>query len=316
MAGAHAIDVLVVGKANVDYLVRGPRLPRPGMSVNGDLFQEAPGGKGANQAVAAARLGARAALLARVGTDARGDAVIAALEAEGVEARYVLRDAFAPTGVALCQVGADGEKQILSAAGANARLCAEDCARAQGLLGAARVLLLQTGVPLDAVSEAVRLARAAGARVVLDCGPAQPLPESLIAQVFLVRANATEARALTGVEVNDRDTARAAARELLRRGAAHALVQAGEHGDVLLGDGGEAWLPRFRVARVDATGAGDAFSAAMAVCIAEGRTPAEAAPFASAAAALATTALGAQAGLPRRPAVLALLAAQPHGAAG
>ncbi|HXN56422.1 MAG TPA: ribokinase [Myxococcales bacterium] len=311
MSGAHAIDVAVVGKANVDYLVRGPRLPRPGMSVNGDVFHEAPGGKGANQAVAAARLGARAALLARVGPDSRGDAVIASLRAEGVDARHVLRDPLAPTGVALCQVGADGEKQILSAAGANARLCAEDCLRAADLITSARVLLVQTGVPLAAVSEAIRLARGAGARVVLDCGPAQDLPDALLAQVFLVRANAMEARAITGIEVNDRESGRAAARALLGRGAAHALVQAGEHGDVLLGDGGEVWLPRFKVARVDATGAGDAFSAAMAVYIAEGRAPREAAPFASAAAALATTALGAQAGLPRRTAVLALLSAQP-----
>src|ERR1700674_851008 len=112
MSGAHAIDVAVVGKANVDYLVRGPRLPRAGMSVNGDVFHEPPGGKGAKQAVAAARLGARAALLARVGPDSRGDAVIASLRAEGVDARHVLRDPLAPTGVALRQVGADGEKQI------------------------------------------------------------------------------------------------------------------------------------------------------------------------------------------------------------
>jgi ribokinase len=311
MPGAHAIEVAVVGKANVDYLVRGPRLPRPGMSVNGDFFHEGPGGKGANQAVAAARLGARAGLLARVGTDARGDAVIASLRAEGVETRHVLRDPNSPTGLALCQVGADGEKQILSAAGANDNLSAEDCLRAADLIASARVLLLQTGVPLAAVSEATRLALGAGVRVVLDCGPAQPLPDALLAQVFLVRANAMEAHAITGIEVNDRDSARAAARALLGGGARHALVQAGEHGDLLVGDGGEVWLPRFKVARVDATGAGDAFSAAMAVWIAEGKTPREAAPFASAAAALATTALGAQAGLPQRAAVLALLSAQP-----
>src|SRR5262249_53661979 len=157
-------------------LVRGPRLPKPGQSVNGDFFQEAPGGKGANQAVGAARLGAKAALVARVGSDARGDAVLAALAREGGDIRQVARDPAEPTGVALCQVGPSGEKQILSATGANARLtaaCVRDAAEA---LRSARVVLCQLGVPREAVVEAIRIGRAAGARVVLDPGPPSPLP--------------------------------------------------------------------------------------------------------------------------------------------
>src|SRR5258706_15844149 len=116
----------IEGKANLDYLDRGPSLPEPGESVNGELFQEAPGGKGANQAVGAARLGARVALVARVGNDVRGDSVVEALITEGVEIDYLIRDPAAFTGVALCQVGGNGEKQILSAPGANARLTAHD----------------------------------------------------------------------------------------------------------------------------------------------------------------------------------------------
>jgi sugar/nucleoside kinase (ribokinase family) len=201
---------VVVGKANVDYLVRGPRLPAPGESINGDAFQEAAGGKGANQAVGAARLGAKVALVARVGRDARGDAVLAKLHDENVETRFVTRDPEAPTGVALCQVAASGEKQIL-------------------------------------------------------------------------------------------------ALDLLRRGARIAAVQAGEHGDVLISREREVWLPRFDVNRLDATGAGDAFASALAVCLAEGRSLEDAGPFASAAAALATTVVGAQASLPRRETVLRLL---------
>jgi ribokinase len=300
-------DVVVVGKANVDYLVRGPRLPHAGESVNGDFFQQAPGGKGANQAVGAARLGARVALVARVGNDVRGDSVVEALITEGVEIDHLVRDPAAFTGVALCQVGGTGEKQILSAAGANARLSVDDVRAAADALASARVVLLQLGVPLSAVSEAIRIGRAAGARVVVDPGPPAPLPDDLLGQIDVIRPNCSEAMALTGLAVDGRDSARAAAVMLLRRGVGAAAVQAGEAGDLLAWDGGEVWLPRFEVARVDATGAGDAFASAFAVALAEGRPLAECGPFASAAAALATTVLGAQASLPRRAAVAALL---------
>jgi len=302
-------DVVVVGKANVDYLVRGPKLPQPGQSVSGEQFQVAPGGKGANQAVGAARLGARVALIARVGKDPRGDSVLEALLREGVEIDHLVRDASAFTGVALCQVGGNGEKQILSAAGANARLTAEDVRAAGDVLRSARVVLLQLGVPLPAVTEAIRIGRAAGARVVLDPGPPAELPDELLQQIDVIRPNCSEALALTGVRVTGRESAREAAASLLRRGAGAAAVQAGEDGDLVAWNAGEVWLPRFEVPRVDATGAGDAFASALAVALAEGRSLREAGPFASAAAALATTILGAQASLPRRADLLAFLEA-------
>jgi ribokinase len=300
-------DVVVVGKANVDYLVRGPRLPQPGQSVNGELFQEAPGGKGANQAVGAARLGARVALVARVGNDVRGDSVVEALITEGVEIGYLVRDPSAFTGVALCQVGGNGEKQILSAAGANANLSVDNVRAAGDALRSARVVLLQLGVPLPAIAEAIRIGRSAGARIVVDPGPPAPLPDDLLRQIDVIRPNCSEALALTGIEVDGRDTALAAARVLLRRGAGAVAVQAGDGGDLLAWGEDEVWLPRFEVARLDATGAGDAFASALAVALAQGRSLREAGPFASAAAALATTVLGAQASLPRRAAVLSLL---------
>jgi ribokinase len=300
-------DVVVVGKANVDYLVRGPRLPHPGESVNGDFFQQAPGGKGANQAVGAARLGARVALVARVGNDARGDSVVEALITEGVEIDYLVRDPAAFTGVALCQVGGTGEKQILSAAGANGRLSVDDVRAAADALASARVVLLQLGVPLAAVTEAIRIGRAAGARIVVDPGPPASLPDELLAQIDVIRPNCSEALALTTVEVDGQDSARQAAAVLLRKGVGAAAVQAGDSGDLLAWSGGEVWLPRFEVARVDATGAGDAFASAFAVALADGQPLSECGPFASAAAALATTVLGAQASLPRRAAVSALL---------
>jgi ribokinase len=225
-----------------------------------------------------------------------------------VDTRFVTRDPDEPTGVALCQVGASGEKQILSASGANARLTAAWVREAASVLTSARVVLCQLGVPLEAVEEAVRIARSVRVLVMLDPGPPAPLPNGLLAQLDVIRPNASEAQILTGIRVRDRNGAREAARDLLRRGVKTAVVQAGDDGDMALSRDRELWLPRFEVKRVDATGAGDAFASALAVCLAQGKPLEEAGPFASAAAALATTHLGAQASLPMREAVLQLLA--------
>jgi ribokinase len=301
-------DVVVVGGANTDYLVRGPRLPGPGETLRGDEFLEAPGGKGANQAVAAARLGARSAFIGRVGADARGEAAIAQLEREGVDVRGVARDAHAFTGVALVMVDQHGEKQILAAGGANVHFTVEDVRAAADTLRHTRVVLTQEEVPLDAVTLAIQVAREAGARVVLDPSPAQPLSDDLLRQVDLIKPDSSEAEALTQIPVRDRASARAAAQQLLERGVGAVAVQAGEEGDLIVWRGGERFLPHFPVKSVDATGAGDAFAAALAVALAEGRSLEEAGRMASAAAALKTTKLGAQAGLPDRAAVMALLA--------
>lgn len=301
-------DVVVVGGANTDYMVRGPRLPRPGETVQGDEFLEAPGGKGANQAVAAARLGARVAFIGRVGADARGQAAITQLQHEGVDVRGVARDPHAFTGVALVMVDQHGEKQILAAGGANVHFTPQDVRAAAETLRRARVVLTQLEVQLDAVTVTIQLAREAGARVVLDPSPPQPLTDELLRQVDLIKPDSREAEALTQIPVRDRASARAAANQLLDRGVGAVAVQAGEEGDLIVWRGGERFLPRFPVKSVDATGAGDAFVAALAVALGEGRPLEEAGPFASAAAALTTTKLGAQAALPDRAAVMALLA--------
>jgi ribokinase len=192
--------------------------------------------------------------------------------------------------------------------GANGRLTAACVREAASILSSARVVLCQLGVPLEAVEEAVRLARSARALVMLDPGPGAPIPNALMAQVDVIRPNTSEAQMLTGIRVRDRASAREAAGELLRRGVKTAAVQAAEQGDVLVTRDRDLWLPRFEVNRIDATGAGDAFASAFAVCLAQGKPLEESGPFASAAAALATTVLGAQASMPRRDAVLRLLA--------
>jgi ribokinase len=305
-------DVVVVGGANTDYLVRGPELPAPGQTVEGDEFQVGPGGKGANQAVAVARLGARVAFVARMGDDAWGEELLAQLAGEGVDVRHVLRGPGAPTGVALIMVDRNGRKQILTAPGANRHLTVADVEAATAIREA-RVVLSQLEVPLETVAAALRLAREAGAKVVLDPAPAIPLPDEVLRLVDLVRANSSEAEVLTGVKVRDRASARQAAEQLLKREAGAAVVQAGDEGNLLVWPGGECWTANVPVEAVDATGAGDAHAAALAVMLAEGRPLEEAGPFANAAAALATTKVGAQAGLPRRDAVLKLLAGTTSG---
>lgn len=300
------IDVLVVGGANTDYLVYGSRLPRPGETVEGNRFLEAAGGKGANQAVAAARLGANVAFVGRVGNDARGRALVDTLRAEGVDTSLVVFDDEAETGVALVSVDERGEKQIMTAPGANARLTSQDVHAAAVHIANASVVLVQLEVPLDAVDAAIRLGRAAGAKVVLDPAPARLLAEDLLVDVHVIRPNAAEAEALTAVEIDCRESACTAAKNLIRRGVGAAIIAAPGGDLVVVGDE-EMWLPHRQVHIVDTTGAGDAFAAALASCLALGEDLFVAARFANAAAALACTCFGAQSGLPRRHEVLELL---------
>lgn len=304
--------VVVVGGVNTDYLVKGERLPSRGETLEGETFQEAPGGKGANQAVAVARLEGRVALVARIGTDGRGTRMLDQLLAERVDVTHVHRDDEATTGVALIMVDHSGEKQILTAPGANRRLDETDVRAAREAIASSRVLLAQLEVPLTAVRLALELAKAAGVRTVLDPAPAVPLSEDVLQLLDVIRPNASEAETLTGVPVRDRASAARAARVLLSRGVGAVVVQAGKAGNLLVTRDEERFLPRIPVESVDATGAGDAFAAAVAVGLAEERSLTEAAAMGSAAAALATTKLGAQAGLPHRKELLGLLGESAH----
>jgi ribokinase len=304
MAGPH---VVVVGGVNTDYLIKGQRLPRRGETLQGETFQEALGGKGANQAVAVARLGCRAGLIACLGGDQRGQTMLDRLAEEGVDVTHVRRDPDGLTGAALIFVDHSGEKQILTALGANHRLTEQDVDGARATIASATVLLAQLEVPVPVVGFALRLARASGVRTVLDPAPAVPLPDDVLRLVDVIRPNSSEAETLTDTPVRDRASATRAAGVLLRRGVGAVVVQAGEEGDLVVTASEERFLPRLPVERVDATGAGDAFAAALAVGLAEHRPVTEAAALGNAAAALATTRLGAQAGLPRREAVLALM---------
>lgn len=307
-----AWDIVVVGGAYTDYVARGKRLPAKGEDVQGDVFRELPGGKGFNQAVAAARLGARVAFVGCVGSDARGDAIAATLAKEGINSWNLLRTADAPTGAALLQVDRDAQTQIMVALGANACLTAQDVATAARALTSTKILLVQLEVPLGAVEAAVLLAAETGVRLVLDPAPPVQLPRELLKLVDVIKPNAAEAEVLTGIAVHDRNSAQRAADELLGRGVRAVTIQAGKEGNLLAWREGACFFPWLQIKRVDTTGAGDAFAASLGVLLAEGRPLQEAARFANAAAAKATTVLGAYPSMPSRTDVEALLASSPQ----
>lgn len=305
---ADACDVVIVGGAGIDFSARGSRLPRAGESAEGESFHSGPGGKGANAAVAAARLGCHVSLVTRVGSDVRGDSVLEHLAAEGVETRHVTRDAEAPTAVTVIQVDGKGRKQTLSRPGAVQRVSVSDVRAAAESISRAGALLVQLEVPVSTVIEAVSIARKHRVKIVLDPAPPRSLPDSLLLEVDLICPNAKEAEVLVGIDVHDRDSARKACEWLLGRGVGATAMEAGSEGKLLVWPGGECWLPRIPVDVIDTTGSGDTFAAAAAACLAKGATLEELGPFANAAAALATTALGAQSSLPSDQDVRGLLA--------
>jgi len=306
--GQIRYDVVVVGGANTDFLVRGGRLPRPGETVDGKEFMNAGGGKGANQAVATARLGARVAFIACLGRDARGDQLEKLLRTEGLDTQHVHRDTATPTGAALIMVDDCGEKQIHCAPGANHKLTPAHIRSAALLIRSALVLLIQFEVPMQSVLTAAKIAHAAGVRIVLDPAPAAKAPPSLLRLVDVIRPNASEAKQLTGVQITDLKSARRAAQKLFALGVKAVAVEAGHAGDLVIWRDGERLVRRMKVKSIDATGAGDAFAAGFSVALAKGRSYAEAALFANAAAALATTKMGAMPAMPRRHEVQRLLA--------
>jgi ribokinase len=291
-------DVIVMGGANVDYLVRGQRLPKPGEQVEGFEFYQSFGGKGVNQAVAAARLGAKVVLIAALGDEADDDRLLAYLEQEGIDTRYIKRKVGATCGRVLIHVDLQGNKQSLDAPGANLLLSTPDIPAEA--VQSAKVALTQFGVPLPCVQKFAHLAQEGGARLILDPSPPIEPPGELCCQVDILKPNAVEAEALTGIPVRGIESARKAAHILLSHGIHMVAIPAGEDGNLLIWKDGESLHPLFDIQAVDTTGAGDAYAGALGVALAEGLNMQEAGEMASAAAALTTTRLGVQNALPRR----------------
>ena len=300
-------NILVVGSSNTDLIIRVPRIPRPGETVLGGEFSTAAGGKGANQAVAAARAGGRVTFVARIGIDGFGDRALANFKLDNIDARFVLRNDDVPSGIALITVDERGENSISVASGANALLSAADIERAAEAFAAADILLLQLESPLETVAAAVREAKKRGVPVILNPAPARDLDDELLRLVTVLTPNEHEAELLTGIAVRDERTARDAARRLRARGPGTVIVTLGERGVHALAAGFEGSVPAFKVDPVDTTAAGDVFNGALAVALAEKRPLPEALRFAQAAAAISVTRSGAQPSAPTRAEILAWL---------
>jgi ribokinase len=289
-------DIIVVGSLNADLVVRSPRFPSPGETIQGQDLATIPGGKGANQAVAAARLGASVAMIGCVGADAFGSTLIENLKQNHVDASRVLRDGSSATGTAIIIVDSNGQNSIVLSPGANAKVAAENIEPAA--FTSAKLLLLQFEIPMDAVLHAARLARQKRVRVILNPAPARQIPDELFELTDFLVPNESELSLLAGKPINDRSSLEAAGRSLVARGVASVIVTLGEKGALIIGRSGKSYVPSYKVKAVDTTAAGDAFIGGMAFALTRRKSIKDAVKYGCACGALAATRFGAQPSLP------------------
>jgi ribokinase len=298
--------IVVFGSINMDLVARVPRLPAPGETLSGHSLSMVPGGKGANQAVACARLGALTRLVGRVGEDVFGAALLDSLGRHGVDTAGVIVSP-GSSGIAIINVDDRAENNIVIIPGANGQVSAPDLRQLEIALTGAEALLLQLEVPLDAVLAAARLARARGVRVILDPAPARPLPNELFALADVLTPNEGEAAALTGLAITNLRAAEQASQALRARGTRQVILKMGGQG-AYAHDGQQGRLfPAFPVTPVDTVAAGDAFNGGLAVALTEGKALEEAVRWGMAAGAIAVTRPGAQPAMPDREEVQRLL---------
>jgi len=279
-------------------IIKVAHLPLPGETILGGEFTKAAGGKGANQAVAAARAGGKVNFIARVGDDIFGESAINGFMEDNINVDWVLKDAEAPSGVAQLFVADDGENCIAVASGANARLSVEDIENARDVIESADILLTQLETPVETISKAISIARENGKTVILNPAPAQPLPDELLAKLSVITPNETEAELLTGVEVVDEASAAVATASLKEKGVESVIITMGSKGAFVDHDNEQYMVPGFMVEAVDTTAAGDTFNGALTVALSQKKNFKDAVKFANAAAALSVTKLGAQPSVP------------------
>jgi ribokinase len=290
--------IIVIGSTNTDMVVKSSRIPAPGETILGGNFFMNAGGKGANQAVAAARLGGEVTFIAKTGNDLFGKQALELLINEGINCKYLFVDETAPSGVALITLDAKGENSIVVASGANNNLTADEVLSAGAEFEAADVVLMQLETPIDTVVKTAEACFLLGKKVVLNPAPACALPPELFKYLYLITPNETEAEILTGVLVSDIISATKAAIDLQNLGVQHVIITMGSQGAFLYSDGKGQLMPAQKVEAIDTTAAGDTFNGALAVAIAEGKSLTEAVAFGNQAAAISVTRLGAQTSVP------------------
>ena len=292
--------IVVIGSCNTDMVINTERLPQPGETIIGGNFFMNAGGKGANQAVAAARLGGRGSFMAKVGNDHFGTRSIEQYRNEGIDVEHILVDGDHPSGVALIMVDAKGENCIAVASGANALLRPEDIDKATDTIERGDIVLMQLETPLETVEYASRIAREKGKKVILNPAPALHLPESLLNNLYMIIANETETEYISGIKITDMDSICRAADIISSRGVENVVITLGSKGAFVKENGAYHQVPAIKVKAVDATAAGDTFCGALCVALAEGKDILEAVEFANRCASVTVTRLGAQSSLPYR----------------
>jgi len=295
--------IVVAGSSNMDLVVKSSRIPAVGETILGEDFIMTPGGKGANQAVSAAKLGAEVYLIAKLGNDVFAEQSLNNFKKAGVNTKYVIQTKEAPSGVALITVDRAGNNVIVVAPGANQMLSPEDIRRAESDITSSAVLVAQLEVPMETVEFAAQLANNCEVLFILDPAPAQKLSPELLKMVDVLTPNETEAQILADIEVTDEDSACKAAKKLLECGVKAVILTMGAKGFLLANNERMESVPAVKVDAVDATAAGDAFTGSLAVGLAQGKTLADAALFANYVAALSVTKMGAQSSMPTREAV-------------
>jgi len=296
--------IIVIGSSNTDMVIKTEKIPMPGETILGGTFLMNPGGKGANQAVAASRLGGKVTFIAKIGDDLFGNQTTGILKKEGIDTSYIVKDSELPSGIALITVDEEGENSIVVAPGSNHNLMVQDIDNDILTGDKFKVMLLQLEIPLMTVEYAALTAAESGIKVILNPAPAQKLHDYLLRHIWLITPDESEVEILTGIKVHNQFTAEAAAKSLLKRGVKNVIITMSAKGAFVKSEDFTEMFPGIQVKAVDTTGAGDVFNAALAVATAEGKGLRDAVIFANKAASICVTRMGAQASAPYRKEIL------------
>lgn len=292
--------ILVIGSSNTDMVIKTEKLPKPGETILGGTFLLNPGGKGANQAVAAIRLGGKVTFVMKRGNDLFGNQSVGLLMREGIDTEYIIKDNELPSGVALITVDSKGENSIVVAPGANSNLHPEDIPSELFDCGRFDIMLLQLEIPIETVDFCIKQATKCNMKVILNPAPARQLPAEMLKNIWLATPNELEAGELSGIKISGPPSAAKAAEELVKKGIRNVIITLGESGAYVKSDEFTGLVPGIKVEAIDTTAAGDVFNGALAVAIAEGMKIDTAVRFANRAASISVTRMGAQASAPYR----------------
>lgn len=297
--------ITVVGSCNTDMVVKSNKLPLPGETIVGGNFLMNAGGKGANQAIATARLGVQTTFVTKTGNDMFGKQSVSLFENEGINVDYINSDFKNPSGVALIMVDDRGENSIVVAPGANAELNEEDIKKASKEIATSDILLMQLEIPMKSVVAAAEIAHQHGVKIILNPAPAQTIPSDLLSKLYLITPNRVEAELLTGIKITDLKTAKEAAKAIANDGVDNVIITLGAKGSLIYCDEKFTLVEAFKVKTVDTTAAGDTFNGALCAGLLDGLSLNDAVLFASKAAAISVTRMGAQTAIPTKTEVLA-----------